>query len=68
MEDGLLTIDEETSLKRYMDHFRLTKQQLDANGVLTQVVKVAVLRNIVEGIVPDRQTITGGVRFSPMNS
>ena len=68
MQDGLLTIDEETTFTRYMDHFCLTQQKLDTNGVLTQLVKANALRNIVEGIVPDRHTITGGDRFSLMNS
>ena len=56
LEDGLLTLDEENALNRYMDHSRLTQLQLDANGVLTQVVKSAVLRDIAEGIVRTART------------
>ena len=68
LQDGLLTIDEETTFTRYMDHFRLTQQELDTNGVLTQLAKANALRDIVGAMVPDRHTITGGDRFSLMNS
>ena len=43
-----------------MDHFGLTQGQMDRNGVLTQVVKAAVIRDIAEGTVPERQNITAG--------
>ncbi len=68
LEDGLLTLDEENALNRYMDHFGLTAERLDQNRVLTQVVKSAVLRDITEGIVPDRQNISGRVPFNLMKS
>ena len=68
LEDGLLTLDEENALNRYMTHFGLTAEQLDQNGVLAQIVKAAVLRDITEGIVPDRQNITSRVPFNLMKS
>ncbi len=68
LEDGLITLDEENSLNRYIDHFGLTQNQMDQNGVLTQVVKAAVIRDIAEGIVPDRQNINGRVPFNLMKS
>ena len=68
LEDGLLTLDEENSLNRYMSHFGLTTEQLDRNRVLTQIVKSAVLRDIAEGIVPNRQNITGRPPFNLMKS
>ena len=51
-----------------MDHLNLTQSQMDRNGVLTQVVKPAVIRDIAEGIVPDRQNINGRVPFNLMKS
>ena len=68
LEDGLLTLDEENALNRYMDHFNLTQAQMNQNGVLTQVVKAAVIRDIAEGIVPDRQNIQGRIPFNLMKS
>ena len=46
LEDGLLTLDEENALNRHIDHFNLTKDRLDRNGVLTQVVKPTVPKDI----------------------
>ena len=68
LEDGLLTLDEENALNRHIDHFKLDRHQLDRNGVLTQVVKSAVLKDIADGVVPERQTITGRVPFNLMKS
>ena len=68
LEDGLLTLDEENALNRYMDHFNLTQERMDQNGILTQVVKAAVIRDITEGIVPERQNIAGRVPFNLMKS
>ena len=39
LEDGLLTRDEENALYRYADHFRLSPQQLNRNGVQTTLVQ-----------------------------
>ena len=60
-------MDKENSLSRYMDHFRLTQQQIDGNGVLTQVFKSDVIGDIAESIAPSRQNITGRVPFNLMN-
>ena len=64
LEDRLLTIDKENALNRML-HGQLQPEHepTGQNGVLTQVVKSAVLRNIADCIVPDRQTITGRVPF-----
>lgn len=39
---------------------------MDQNGVLAQTVKAAVIRDIAEGIVPDRQNVLGWVPFNLM--
>ena len=51
-----------------MGHFGITRERMNQSGVLTQVVKAAVIRDIAEGIVPDRQTIAGRVPFNLMKS
>ena len=69
LEDGLLTLDEENALNRYMTHFNLNQMnQMNRNGVLTQVVKSAVLRDIQTGVVPQRQHLTNPVPFNLMKS
>ena len=68
LEDGLFTLDEENALNRYINHFNLTQHQLDAHGVHTSLIKAAVIRDITEGIVPQRQNIQGRVPFNLMKS
>ncbi len=68
LEDGLFTLDEENTLNRYINHFNLSQSQTDANGVHTSLIKAAVIRDITEGIVPQRQNITGRVPFNLMKS
>ena len=68
LEDGLLTLDEESALHRYLHHFEVSPEQVDGNGVLTSMIKSAVIRDITEGIVPQRQNIQGRVPFNLMKS
>ena len=68
LEDGLLSLDEENALARYADHFSLTQQALDQNGVQTSLVQAAVLRDVTQGIIPKRQRVNGAVPFNLMKS
>ena len=68
LEDGLLSLDEENDLARYADHFSLTQQDLDRNGVHASLVQAAVLRDVAQGIVPKRQRVNGAVPFNLMKS
>ena len=68
LEDGLLTLDEENSLYRYLDHFNITTSRVNDAGVHTSIVKAAVIREITEGVVPQRQNIQGKVPFNLMKS
>ena len=68
LEDGLLSLDEENALARYADHFSLTQQALDQNGVQTSLVQAAVLRDVTQGIIPTRQRVNGAVPFNLMKS
>ena len=68
LEDGLFTLDEENALTRYINHFNLSQSHLDAHRVHTSLIKAAVLREIAEGVVPDRQQLSGNVPFNLMKS
>ena len=68
LEDGPFTLDEENALTRYINHFNLSQSQLDAHCVHTSLIKAAVLREIAEGVVPDRQQLRGNVPFNLMKS
>ena len=68
LEDGLVSLDEENALAKYSAHFNLTQDDLDQNGVQTSLVQAAVIRDVTQGLVPQRQTITGRVPFNLMKS
>ena len=68
MEDGLLTLDEENAHHQYLDHFRLTTQDVGANGAHTSLVQAAIIREVTQGIVPQRQNLQGKIPFNLMKS
>ena len=68
IEDGLISLDEENALTRYVNHFDLTQEELDQNGARTTLVQSAVIRDVTRGIIPQRQNITGRVPFNLMKS
>ena len=68
LEDGLLTLDEEAALVRYLRRFDLSARDVDGGGAHTNLVKAAVIREVAEGVVPQRQNVPGGVPFNLMKS
>ena len=68
LEDGLVSLDEEPALAKYASHFNLAQQGLDRNGAQTSLVQAAVIRDVTQGIVPQRQNINGRVPFNLMKS
>ena len=66
LEDGLVSLDEESALAKYTSHFSLTQQDLDQNGVQTSLVQAAVIQDVTRGIVPQRQQVSGHVPFNLM--
>ncbi|MDP3332897.1 MAG: hypothetical protein Q8Q40_07835 [Methylococcaceae bacterium] len=63
-DDGVLTKEEEISLTALIEHFSLTQEKLDKNGAFSKIVKGAVLRDIFEGKIPERQKINGNIPFN----
>ena len=68
IEDGVVSLDEEATLAQYISHFDLTQEELDRNGAQTTLVQVSVIRDVTQGIVPQRQNIEGRVPFNLMKS
>ena len=68
LEDGLVSLDEESALAKYTTHFSLTQQDLDGNRAQTSLVQAAVIRDATQRIVPQRQNITGAIPFNLMKS
>ena len=61
LDDGIIDESEEKSLVNFTDYFSLPKEILDGNGAWTKIVKAAVLRDILNGIVPQRVNIEGSL-------
>ena len=68
LEDGLLSLDEENALVKYAGYFSLTQQNLDRDGAQTSLVQAAVIQDVTQGIVPQRQRVSGHVPFTLMKS
>ena len=68
LEDGLLSQDEEDSLGRFMQHFDLSQSQLDGNGRYTKLVQAGVLRDVMDGHLPNRMNFGDRMPFNLMKS
>lgn len=56
LDDGVLDENEESRLVEFKNHFSLSQEDLDRNGVLTKTTKAAVLRDILNGVIPQKMT------------
>jgi hypothetical protein len=56
LEDGILDAIEEKRLSDFKERFSLSQNDLDRNGALTKTAKAAVLRDILNGVIPQRMS------------
>ncbi len=63
-DDGILTEDEESALNELSQHFSLSQQELDKNGLFTKTVKGAVIRDVLNGKLPEQIKIDGNLPFN----
>ena len=68
IEDGIVTLDEENALFQYPDCLGLSAAEVNADGAHTSLIQAAVVRDVAQGIVPQRQNINGAVPFNLMKS
>ena len=64
LEDDILSSEEEESLMGFADSLFLTRDDLDESGAFSRVVKVAVIRDILEGTLPRRMSFMGELPFN----
>lgn len=64
LEDGVLDTAEEKHLAAFKDHFALSQEDLDHNGAFTKTAKAAVLRDILNGIIPKRVSMKASVSIN----
>ena len=68
LEDGVISEDEEDALSRYLDYFGIEQAQADRSGALTTLVKAGAIRDLTEGVIPQRQSIQSRIPFNLMKS
>lgn len=68
LDDHLITEEEEGHLAQFADRFHLSEDELDRNGARTSVIQGSVIREVVEGNLPQRQQAIGNVPFNLQKS
>jgi hypothetical protein len=64
LDDHVISEDEESHLKLYMERFSLSQADLDHDGSYTSLVKGGVIREILDGKVPSRVSVEGTLPFN----
>lgn len=64
LDDDNVSLREENSLIAFKDYFKLTEQELDTKGAYTKLIKMAVLRNLFEGILPEVGEVRNSLPFN----
>lgn len=64
LEDGFLSATEEENIATLSDAFNLTQQELNKKGIHTKLVQAGLLRDLMEGKVPDRVKLSGDLPFN----
>jgi hypothetical protein len=64
LEEGLLAKNTEESLMQYARDLKLSQHELDRNGSYTRAGQATVLRDITEGVTPQRIRVNGSLPFN----
>ena len=68
LDDGILSHAEERAVGEFQRFFKLNERALNSNGLLTQVAEAAVLREVMEGNIPDPPDLGARPPFNLMKS
>lgn len=64
LDDGNLDEQEEEQLTTFMNRFSLTQNELDRHGAYSKIVKGAILRDLMNGNIPQRVRVEGNLPFN----
>jgi hypothetical protein len=64
LDDGNLSAAEEKQLAAFQEYFSLASHMLNHHGAYTKFVKAVVLRELMEGIIPQRVQVSGTLPFN----
>jgi hypothetical protein len=65
LQDGVLSEVEEKRLNHLADRLSLSQDELNRSGAFTRLVKSAVIRDVLNGVIPQRLTVEYSL---PINS
>lgn len=68
LDDGILSHEEERAVNEFRERFELSEHDLDRNGLWTQAAEAAVLREVMEGNVPEPPQLDQRLPFNLMKS
>ena len=61
LSDGILDKEEESRLIGFKEHFFLSQDDLNKNGTLIKVTQAAIIRDILNGVIPERVKFDGNL-------
>jgi hypothetical protein len=64
LENGIFTLEQERALVAVKDQLALNEQLLDSNGSHSRLVKAGVIREVLEGKIPQRLRVEGNIPFN----
>lgn len=68
LDDGVISEEEESALGDIKSQYALSQDTLDRGGAFTKTIKGAVLRDILDGKLPNRINIDGEIPFNLQKS
>ncbi len=68
LDVGVLTEEDRAKLNTIREDFNLSQGDLDRHGAYTQIVQAGVLRDVLDGKVPNRLSIEGDILFNLQKS
>ncbi|WP_069293902.1 hypothetical protein [Fervidobacterium thailandense] len=64
LNDGELSAEEQEKIERFVDFFKLDQNSLNRNDAWNKLVKGVVLREVMEGKIPQRLKVEGQLPFN----
>ena len=64
LDDGDLDETEESQLSEFASLFSLSQEDLDSKGSYSRMVKGAILRDVLKGMIPERLRVQGDLLFN----
>ena len=68
LDDHVISPAEERALGNLQSHFNLSQGELDRNGAVERVVKGAIIRDVLDGEIPQRIAVSGPLPFNLQKS